>query len=90
MIGKVITLNKKQGGARRGFGPVVAYIVRDTLDPEGRPQAPVAAANLGLLNLDADSDTAEARALIAELMNATAARSKGLRTNPAYHVLTLE
>lgn len=86
MIGKVITLNKKSGGARRGFGPVVAYIARDTPDSEGRPQATVAAADRGLVNLDADRDTAEARALIAELMNATSARSRGLRTNPAYHI----
>ncbi|MHB1528019.1 MAG: TraI/MobA(P) family conjugative relaxase [Acidiferrobacteraceae bacterium] len=86
MIGKVITLNKKPGGARRSFGPVVAYIARDTPDSEGRSQEPIAADDMGLINLDADSDTAEARVLIAQLMNATATRSKGLRTNPAYHV----
>ena len=86
MIGKVITLNKKSGGARRGFGPVVVYIARDAPDSEGRTQEPIAAAELGLINFDADCDTAEARVLIAQLMNATAARSKGLRTNPAYHV----
>lgn len=86
MIGKVITLTKRQGGARRGFGPVLAYIARDAPDPEGRPQAPIATAERGLINLDADHDTADARALIAQVMNATAARSRGLRTNPAYHV----
>ncbi|EQD47572.1 Relaxase/mobilization nuclease family protein [mine drainage metagenome] len=86
MIGKVITLNKKPGGARRGFGPVVAYVARDAPDAQGRPQEPIVAAELGLINLDAECDTPEARALIAQLMNATAARSKGLRTNPAYHV----
>ncbi len=86
MIGKVITLNKKTGGARRGFGPVVAYIARDAPDSEGRTQEPIAAAEMGLINLDADQAPPDARALIAQLMNATAARSKGLRTNPAYHV----
>ncbi|MHB1587398.1 MAG: TraI/MobA(P) family conjugative relaxase [Acidiferrobacteraceae bacterium] len=86
MIGKVITLQKKPGGARRGFGPVVAYIARDTPDSEGRPQEPIAATEMGLINLDADHDTPDARVLIAQLMNATATRSKGLRTNPAYHV----
>ncbi len=86
MIGKVITLTRKPGGARRGFGPVVAYIARDVPDAQGRAQEPIATAELGLINLDADCDTAEARALIAQLMNATATRSKGLRTNPAYHV----
>ena len=86
MIGKVITLTRKPGGARRGFGPVVAYIARDVPDSEGRLQAPITAAELGLINLDADCDTPDARVLIAQLVNATAARSKGLRTNPAYHV----
>ncbi|MHB1792889.1 MAG: TraI/MobA(P) family conjugative relaxase [Acidiferrobacteraceae bacterium] len=79
-------LNKKTGGARRGFGPVVAYIARDAPDAQGQHQEPIATAEMGLINLDADQDTPDARALIAQLMNATAARSKGLRTNPAYHV----
>ncbi|MHB8413795.1 MAG: TraI/MobA(P) family conjugative relaxase [Acidiferrobacteraceae bacterium] len=88
MIGKVITLNK-QGGAKRGFGPVVAYIARDDRKAPGHPQTSHSVPELGLINLEADIDTAEDRALVAELMNATAAqaRKRGrFRGNPVYHV----
>ena len=88
MIGKVITLNKT-GSAKRGFGPVVAYIARDDRKTPSDPQTSYTAPELGLINLAADIDTAEDRALVAELMNATAAqaRTRGrFRGNPVYHV----
>ncbi|MHB8562402.1 MAG: TraI/MobA(P) family conjugative relaxase [Acidiferrobacteraceae bacterium] len=88
MIGKVITLNKT-GSAKRGFGPVVAYITRDDRKAPGYPQTSRSVPELGLINLEADIDTAEDRALVAELMNATAAqaRKRGrFRGNPVYHV----
>jgi len=88
VIGKVITLNKR-GGAKRGFGPIIAYIARDDRDPGSDGPASPSTSELGLINLEADIDTPEERALVAELMNATAAearRRNRFRGNPVYHV----
>ena len=88
MIGKVITLNKT-GRAQRGFGPVVAYIARDDRKASDPPQTLHTVPELGLINLEADINTPEERALVAELMNATAAevrRRNRFRGNPVYHV----
>lgn len=88
MIGKVITLNKT-GSAKRGFGPVVAYIARDDRHPGDAGQPSITMPELGLIHLEADIDTPEDRALVAELMNATAAQARKrnrFRGNPVYHV----
>ncbi|MHB1528584.1 MAG: TraI/MobA(P) family conjugative relaxase [Acidiferrobacteraceae bacterium] len=88
MIGKVITLNKT-GSTKRGFGPVVTYITRDDRDLRSDGPTPNIPPELGLINLEADIDTVEDRALVAELMNATAAQARKrnhFRGNPVYHV----
>ena len=88
MIGKVITLNKR-GGVKRGFGPIIAYIARDDRDPGSDGPASPSTSELGLINLEADLETSEDRALVAELMNATAAQAQKrnrFRGNPVYHV----
>ena len=88
MIGKVITLNKR-GAAKRSFGPILAYIARDDRQDGGSPPGAHPPPELGLINLEADLATPEDRALVAELMNATAAQARKrnrFRGNPAYHV----
>ncbi|MHB8346143.1 MAG: TraI/MobA(P) family conjugative relaxase [Acidiferrobacterales bacterium] len=88
MIGKVITLNKR-GAAKRGFGPIIAYIARDDRDSGSDGPASPSTSELGLINLEADLETSEDRALVAELMNATAAQAQKrnrFRGNPVYHV----
>jgi len=85
VIPKVITL-RKSGPARGGFTEALQYVARDGLASRARGLDPIPVADMGLVNLDADLDTAEQRRWAAALMNATAARSVRLRKNPVYHL----
>ena len=85
MIGKVITLNKS-GSTRGGFREAVDYIARGGSNRQGKPQLPIAASEMGVMNLDASLDTSEDRSNIWVAMNATALRSRRFKGNPVYHL----
>lgn len=85
MIGKVITLNKS-GSTRGGFREAMDYIAREGSDRWGNPQLPIAASEMGVMNLDAGLDTPEDRATVWAAMNATALRSRRFKGNPVYHL----
>ncbi len=84
MIGKVITLDKS-GSARGGFREAVDYISREGLDRQGNPQVPIAAAEMGVINLDAGLDIHN-RLNVWKAMNTTAMRARRLKVNPVYHL----
>jgi MobA/VirD2-like, nuclease domain/Large polyvalent protein-associated domain 7/TraI-like middle domain len=83
MIGKVITLRKRTA-AKGAFRDAVNYIARD--GPEDPPQDRIPASDMGVINLDADVDTAEDRRNVWSAMRATALTSQRLKGSPVYHL----
>jgi relaxase-like protein/conjugative element/phage-associated large polyvalent protein/DNA relaxase TraI-like protein len=83
MIGKVMTLRKRRA-AKGGFREAVNYIARD--GPDDPPQNLIPSSDMGVINLDADLETAEDRTNVWSAMNATALRSQRLKGTPVYHL----
>ncbi|MGO9444245.1 MAG: TraI/MobA(P) family conjugative relaxase [Thiobacillaceae bacterium] len=84
MIGKVIAL-RKRSAAKGAFRDAVNYIARE--GPDDLPQDRIPASDMGVINLDADVDTAEDRRNVWSAMNATALTSQRLKGSPVYHLL---
>ncbi|MEJ2631878.1 MAG: relaxase/mobilization nuclease domain-containing protein [Acidihalobacter sp.] len=85
MLGKVITL-KKDGPTARGFVEAVRYVSRTDKEAEELGQAPIAAGEMGLANLEGDLDSADDLLALASAMNATAYLSQRFKGNPVYHL----
>jgi len=69
-----------------GFHALIGYVSRDDRHAAEMGHEPLAGAVMGVVNMDADVDTAEDRKIVAEIMNATAMMSCRVK-NPIYHLV---
>ena len=69
-----------------GFHALIGYVARDDRHAAEIGHEPLAGAAMGVVNMDADVDTAEDRKIVAEIMNTTAMMSCRVK-NPIYHLV---
>jgi hypothetical protein len=76
----------KSSSPSGGFHALIDYVARDDRRAAEIGHGPLAGAAMGVVNMDADVDTAEDRKIVAEIMNATAMMSCRVK-NPIYHLV---